>query len=72
MSRLTPCKRREFIRRLRALGFRGPITGTRHEIMTFGDHRLAIPGYEEYAVPLLAEMLKEVALLLGRDLTTEE
>ena len=28
MSRWSPCKRREFVRRLRALGFDGPFSGT--------------------------------------------
>ncbi len=29
MSRWIPCKRREFIRRLRVLGFDGPFSGAR-------------------------------------------
>ena len=53
MSRWTPCKRREFIRRLRALGFEGPYTGTRHYFMVFRQHRLAIPSNDEYSVPQL-------------------
>ena len=30
MSRWVPCKRRDFIQRLRKLGFEGPFSGTRH------------------------------------------
>ena len=41
MSHWSPCKRREFIRRLRALGFDGPFSGTRHQFMTFVGHRLS-------------------------------
>ena len=48
MSRWSPCKRREFVRRLRALGFDGPLSGTRHQFMTFGSHRLTIPSNEEF------------------------
>jgi len=33
MSRWQPCKRREFIRRLRKLDFDGPYSGTRHKHM---------------------------------------
>lgn len=42
MSRWTPCKRREFIRRLGLLGFDGPLSGTRHPFMVSEDNRLAI------------------------------
>ena len=72
MSRWTPCKRREFIRRLRALGFEGPYTGTRHRFMVFRQHRLAIPSNDEYSVPQLRLMLEEVAAILGRSINAEE
>lgn len=52
MSRWAPCKREEFIRRLRRLGFDGPFSGTRHQ--------------------LLRVLLREVALLLGREITIED
>jgi hypothetical protein len=42
MSLWQPCKRREFIKRLRKLDFDGPYSGTRHQFMIFGEHRLAI------------------------------
>jgi hypothetical protein len=58
MSRWSPCKRREFVRRLRALGFDGPLSGTRHQFMTFGSHRLAIPSNEEFLAPQLHFMLQ--------------
>ena len=36
MSQWTPCKRRDFIRRLRKIGFEGPYSGTRHQFMILG------------------------------------
>ena len=72
MSRWTPCKRREFIRRLRGLGFDGPFAGTRHQFLTYQEHRLAIPSKEEFSVPQLRMMLREAAFLLGREVTLEE
>jgi hypothetical protein len=39
MSRWTPCKRGEFIRRLRKLGFDGPYAGRRHQFMVYQQHR---------------------------------
>ena len=72
MSRWVPCKRREFIKRLRAIGFDGPFSGTRHQFMIYGQHRLAIPSNDEYSVPQLRMMLQEVAAILGREIKAEE
>lgn len=72
MSRWTPCKRREFIRRLRRLGFEGPFAGTRHQFLIFSQHRLAVPSNEEYSVPQLRMMLREAAVILGREIALEE
>lgn len=72
MSRWPPCKRSEFIRRLRKLGFDGPLSGTRHQFMVYEQHRLAIPSNAEYAVPQLRMMLQEVARIMGRTITVDE
>jgi hypothetical protein len=69
MSRWTPCKRSIFIRRLTKLGFTGPYSGTRHQFLVCGEHRLAIPSNSEYSVPLLRGMLREVEQILGREVT---
>ncbi len=70
--RWSPCKRREFIRRLRKLGFEGPVSGTRHQFMVYQQYRLAIPSNAEYSVPQLRFMLQEVARIIGREITVEE
>lgn len=72
MSRWTPCKRRDFIRRLRQLGFDGPFSGTRHQFMVYAQHRLAIPSNAEYSVPQLRMMIHEVEEIVGRKITVEE
>lgn len=72
MSRWTPCKRRDFIRRVRQLGFEGPFSGTRHQFMIHGEHRLAIPSNEEYSVSQLRMMMQEVEGILGRKVTLKE
>ncbi len=72
MSRWTPCKRGDFIRKLRRLGFDGPFSGGRHQFMVIGQKRLAIPSNNEYSVPQLRMMLREVHALLGREISTEE
>ena len=72
MSRWTPCKRREFIRRLRVLGFEGPFAGTRHQFLVFEQNRLTIPSNEEYSVAQLRMMLREAEAILRRELPLEE
>jgi hypothetical protein len=72
MSAWSPCKRREFIGRLRALGFDGPFTGSRHQFMTFEQHRLAIPSNAEYNVPQLRLLLREVESIVGRKISVDE
>ncbi|MDZ7342984.1 MAG: type II toxin-antitoxin system HicA family toxin, partial [candidate division KSB1 bacterium] len=59
MSRWTPCKRSDFIRRLRKLGFEGPFSGARHQFMVYEQHRLTIPSNAEFSVPQLRMMIRE-------------
>jgi hypothetical protein len=72
MSRWAPCKRRIFIRRLREIGFDGPYSGTRHQFMVYGQHRLAIPSNAEYSAPQLRMMIQEVEEIIGRRITSTE
>jgi len=72
MSQWTPCKRREFIRRLRAFHFDGPYSETRHQFMVYKQHRLAIPSSSEYSVPQLRMMIREVEEIIGREISVDE
>ncbi len=72
MPRWTPCKRRDFIRKLRQLGFDGPYCGTRHQFMIYQYHRLAIPSNTEYSVPQLRMLISEIELIIERELFVEE
>ena len=72
MSAWAPCKRREFIKRLRALGFDGPFSGTRHQFMTWEQHRLAIPSNSEYSVPQLRLLLREIESIVDRKISADE
>lgn len=67
-----PIKRRDFVRKLRRLGLEGPYSGTRHEFMVFEARRLTIPSNGEYSVPQLRMMLRELELVLGRDVPAEQ
>jgi hypothetical protein len=74
VSRWTPRKRREFIRRLRLLGFDELFVGTRHSFMVYRNRRQALPSNPGYSVPQLRTLLRdrEVELLLGRTISAEE
>jgi hypothetical protein len=72
VNRWKPCKRRVYIKKLRELGFDGPFTGAKHQFMTYSGHRLAIPSNDEYSVPQLRFMIKEVELILRRGISLDE
>lgn len=72
MLRWTPCKRREFVRRLRSLGFEGPYSGTRHQFLVFQNHRLTVPSNAEYSVPQLRMLIQQVEEILDRPLLAAE
>jgi len=72
MSQWKPCKRRDFIRRLKKLGFEGPYSGTRHQFMVYEQHRMAIPSNTEYSVPQVRFMIREIEEIIGRVVTADE
>jgi hypothetical protein len=71
VSRWVPCKRKQFVRKLRKLGFDGPFTGTRHHFMVYGDDRLAVPSNHEYSIAQLKMMLREVETILGSKISLD-
>ena len=72
ISRWTPCKRRDFIKKLRRLGFDGPFSGSRHQFMVFDDNRLTIPSNDEYSLAQLRMMIREVEEVIARLLSLDE
>ena len=72
MSQWQPCKRRDFIKKLRQLDFEGPYSGARHQFMVLRNQRLTIPSNIEYSVPQLRMMLNEVKEIIGCDIKVDE
>jgi hypothetical protein len=72
MAAWRPHRRREFVRKLRALGFDGPFSGTRHQFMVWGQHRQTIPTNSEYSVPQIRMLLRQVESILGRQIALDE
>ncbi|MYE22394.1 MAG: type II toxin-antitoxin system HicA family toxin [Gammaproteobacteria bacterium] len=57
---------------MRALGFDGPYSGSRHQFMLLDNHRLAVPSNAEYSVAQLRMMIREVEAILGRPVSPDE
>lgn len=61
MAARSPCSRREFIRKLRALGYDGPFAGGKHEHMTkTGGATISVPNPHrgDISVDLLSRILR--------------
>lgn len=72
MSQWKPCKRRDFIGKLRKLGFDGPFSGAKHQFMVYKQQRLTIPSNKEYSIPQLRMMIREVENIIGREINAGE
>jgi hypothetical protein len=72
MSGWRPLKRRDFVRKLRALGFDGPFSGTRHQFMIFRQHRQTVPSNAEYSVPQIRMLIRQVESILERSISLDE
>lgn len=64
MPRLSPVSFNELVRKLKALGFEGPISGGKHLFMIKGDVRLNIsnPHRRDIAVNLLKRILSQAGI----------
>ena len=60
MAKWTPCKRKDFIAKLRKLGFESPEPGGRHFYMRHGTFTLTLPNNTEYSVHQIKMLLKEI------------
>jgi predicted RNA binding protein YcfA (HicA-like mRNA interferase family) len=61
MPALGPIKRRDLVRYLRQLGFKGPYAGTKHQFMIKGNLTLTLPNLHQsdIGVGLLSRILKQ-------------
>jgi hypothetical protein len=72
MPKWSSCKRQDFIRRLRQLGFEGVFSGATHQFMLICQNRPTLPSNAVYSVPQLRMMLREVGAMLRREITLDE
>ncbi|NEP90362.1 MAG: type II toxin-antitoxin system HicA family toxin [Okeania sp. SIO2C2] len=57
---------------MRQLGFDGPFSGSRHQFMVFDDNCLTIPSNDEYSVPQLRMMIREIEEIIARPISLDE
>jgi predicted RNA binding protein YcfA (HicA-like mRNA interferase family) len=66
MPKLSPLSSAQIIRKLRKLGFEGPIAGGRHSRMVHPERKLIIPipihGGKDVSVGLIRTIIREVGI----------
>ena len=72
MGKWKPCKRRDFIKKLKKLDFEPPEPGGRHFYMRYGIYTLTLPGNKEYSVPQIKMLLNEIEYGISRKISIEE
>jgi len=72
MGKWTPCKRRDFIRKLRKLGFESPEPGGSHFYMRYGSFTLTLPNNKEYSVPQVKMLVSEIELGIKKKISLEK
>lgn len=60
MSKWVPCKRRDFIVKLKRLGFDLPEPGGSHWYMRHGSFTLALPSNSDYSIPQVRMLIREI------------
>ena len=72
MGKWRPCKRRNFITKLKKLGFGSTEPGGRHFYMRYGTYTLTLPTNKEYSVPQIKMLLNEIEQGINRKISLEE
>ena len=65
MRRSSVVSRRELIAKFKALGYKGPISGGKHQFMLKGSQKIRIPnphGSKEIHISLLKEILRKAGI----------
>jgi hypothetical protein len=72
MVKWKPCKRRDFIKKLKKIGFEPPEPGGRHFYMRYDTYTLTLPSNMEYSVPQVKMLLTEIEYGIGKRITIKE
>jgi len=72
MDKWKPCRRRDFIKKVKKLGFAPPEPGGRHHYMRYGKYTLTLPNNKEYSIPQIKMLLNEIACGLNKKISFKE
>jgi hypothetical protein len=72
MAAWRPLKRCEFVRKLRALGFNGAFSGTRHQFIVLKQHGQTIPSNSEFSMPQIQMLFRQLESIFGRPIALDE
>jgi len=72
MPKWNPCKRRNFIKKLKKIGFAAPEPGGNHFYMRYGTYTFTVPSNQEYSVPQVKTLLKEIEQGIGKEIPLDE
>jgi len=72
MGKWKPCKRRDFIKKLKKLDFGSPEPGGRHFYMRHGTYTLTLPNNKEYSVPQIKMLINEIEHGIGKKISIGE
>ena len=71
MGKWKPCKRRDFIKKLKKFGFESPEPGGRHFYMRYKTYTLTLPSNKEYSVPQVKMLLGEIERGINKKISLE-
>jgi predicted RNA binding protein YcfA (HicA-like mRNA interferase family) len=72
MAKWMPCKRRDFIKKLRKLGFEPPEPGGRHHYMRYGTYTFTLPSNKEYSIPQIKMLLSEIERGISKKISLQQ
>lgn len=72
MAKWAPCKRKDFIKKLKRLGFESPEPGGKHFYMRYGTYTFTLPNNPEYSVTQVKALLREIELAMQKKISLEE
>ena len=72
MGKWNPCERKDFIKKLKKLGFDPPQPGGRHFYMRYGTYTLTIPSNKAYSIPQVKMLLSEIEHGIKKKISLEE
>ena len=72
MAKWSPCKRRDFIKKLKQLGFEPPEPGGRHNYMRYRTYTLTLPSNKEYSIPQIKMLLNEIERGINKKISLQQ